>query len=47
MILPDKKAIEFINRAMDVLERENRIRKEIQEGSTLGIVTELLKWEKH
>lgn len=47
MILPDKKAIEFTNRAMDVLERENRIRKEIQEGSTLGTVTELLKWEKH
>lgn len=47
MILPDKKAIEFTNRAMDVLERENRIRKEIKEGSTLGTVTELLKWEKH
>ena len=47
MVLPGKKAIEFTNRAMDVLERENRIRKEIQEGSTLGTVTELLKWEKH
>jgi 3-hexulose-6-phosphate synthase/6-phospho-3-hexuloisomerase len=47
MIVPDKKAIEFSNRAMDVLERENRIRKEIKEGSTLGTVTELLKWEKH
>ena len=47
IVLPDKKAIEFTNRAMDVLERENRIRKEIQEGSTLGTVTELLKWEKH
>jgi 3-hexulose-6-phosphate synthase/6-phospho-3-hexuloisomerase len=46
MVLPDKKAIEFTNRAMDVLERENRIRKEIQEGGTLGQVTELLKWEK-
>lgn len=46
MVLPDKKAIEFTNRAMDVLERENRIRKEIKEGGTLGQVTELLKWEK-
>ena len=46
IILPDKKAVEFTNRAMDVLERENRIRKEIEEGGTLGKVTELLKWEK-
>jgi 3-hexulose-6-phosphate synthase/6-phospho-3-hexuloisomerase len=47
IILPDKKAVEFTNRAMDVLERENRIRKEIEEGGTLGKVTELLKWEKN
>ena len=46
IVLPNKKAVEFANRAMDVLERENRIRKEIQEGGTLGNVTELLKWEK-
>jgi len=46
IILPDRKAVEFTNRAMDVLERENRIRKEIEEGGTLGKVTELLKWEK-
>jgi len=46
VIIPNKKATEFTNRAMDVLERENRIRKEIQEGGTLGKVTELLKWEK-
>jgi len=46
MIIPNKKAVEFTNRAMDVLERENRIRKEIAEGGTLGKVTELLKWEK-
>jgi len=46
IILPNKKAAEFTNRAMDVLERENRIRKEIEEGGTLGKVTELLKWEK-
>lgn len=46
IIIPNKKALEFTNRAMDVLERENRIRKEIKEGGTLGKVTELLKWEK-
>ncbi|MDH4238548.1 MAG: orotidine 5'-phosphate decarboxylase [Phycisphaerae bacterium] len=46
IIIQNKKAVEFTNRAMDVLERENRIRKEIEEGGTLGKVTELLKWEK-
>ena len=46
IIIPNKRAAEFTNRAMDVLERENRIRKEIKEGGTLGKVTELLKWEK-
>ncbi len=46
MIIPQRDAVEFTNRAMDVLERENRIRKEIREGGTLGEVTELLKWEK-
>ncbi len=30
--------MEIANRAMDVLERENRLRKEIQEGSTLAKV---------
>ncbi|MFB0526039.1 MAG: 3-hexulose-6-phosphate synthase [bacterium] len=46
VIIPQKKAVEITNRAMDVLERENRIRKEIKEGGTLGKITELLKWEK-
>ena len=40
------KAIEIANRSMDVLEKENRVRKEIKEGSTLSQVTELLRWEK-
>ncbi len=44
--IPAQKAAEFVNRAMDVLERENRIRKEIREGGTLSQVMELLKWEK-
>lgn len=44
--LPGSIAAEYANRAMDVLERENRIRQEIKEGSTLSKVTELLRWEK-
>jgi 3-hexulose-6-phosphate synthase/6-phospho-3-hexuloisomerase len=44
--LPQAMATEYANRAMDVLEKENRIREEIKGGSTLSEVTELLKWEK-
>ncbi|MEA2082442.1 MAG: orotidine 5'-phosphate decarboxylase / HUMPS family protein [Elusimicrobiota bacterium] len=44
--IPKEKAAEFTNRAMDVLERENRIREEIKEGSTLASVAQLLMWEK-
>jgi len=46
VVIPSEKAVEYTNRAMDVLERENRIRKEIVEGSTLSSVMDLLKWEK-
>ncbi|HUW23018.1 MAG TPA: 3-hexulose-6-phosphate synthase [bacterium] len=46
VVIPQKRVVEITNRAMDVLERENRIRKEIKQGGTLGKVTELLKWEK-
>ncbi|MCD6232272.1 DUF561 domain-containing protein [Candidatus Aerophobetes bacterium] len=46
IVIPQNKAIEIANRAMDVLERENRIREEIEEGRTLSSVMELLKWEK-
>lgn len=46
VVIPQQKAAEIANRAMGVLEMENRIRKEIDEGSTLSRVTELLKWEK-
>jgi 3-hexulose-6-phosphate synthase/6-phospho-3-hexuloisomerase len=40
------RVVEIANRAMDVLEKENRIREEIKRGGTLSEVTELLKWEK-
>lgn len=46
VVIPQERIVEITNRAMDVLEKENRIRKEIKEGSTLSSVTELLKWEK-
>jgi 3-hexulose-6-phosphate synthase/6-phospho-3-hexuloisomerase len=46
VVLPRSMATEYANRSMDVLERENRIRQEIKEGSTLSKVTELLRWEK-
>lgn len=45
-VLPRRLAVEYANRAMDVLEKENRIREEIKEGRTLAEVTDLLRWEK-
>jgi len=44
--IPKGKVIEVANRAMDVLEHENRLREEIQRQGTLASVTELVKWEK-
>lgn len=46
VVIPFQKAAEIANRAMSVLEAENRLRREIDEGSTLAKITELLKWEK-
>jgi 3-hexulose-6-phosphate synthase/6-phospho-3-hexuloisomerase len=46
VVIPAQKVTEITNRAMNVLEAENRLRKEIDEGSTLAKVAELLKWEK-
>jgi len=47
MVLPRERAVEMANRAMDCLEKENRIRHEIDdEGRTLNEVVELYKWEK-
>jgi 3-hexulose-6-phosphate synthase/6-phospho-3-hexuloisomerase len=44
--LPAARAVEIANRAMDVLEKENRLRGEIRSGGTLAKITELIKWEK-
>jgi len=46
VLLPKERAAEYANRAMDVLEKENRIREEIIRGGTLSQVMELLRWEK-
>jgi 3-hexulose-6-phosphate synthase/6-phospho-3-hexuloisomerase len=45
--IPRAKAVEVVNRAMDVLEHENRLREEIRRKATLGSVAELHRWEKH
>jgi len=47
MVIPKTRAVEMANYAMDCLEKENRIRQEIESGkTTLGQVTHLLRWEK-
>ena len=44
--IPKEKVVEVTNRAMSILEQENRLRAEIDKGSTLARVIELLRWEK-
>ncbi len=45
MVVPKAAAMEMANRAIDVNERENRIREEIERGSTLGKTAYLAKWD--
>ncbi len=45
-IVPQAWAVEIANRAVERMEMENRVRKEIQDGSTLAKVADLYKWEK-
>lgn len=45
IVIPKEMAVEVANRALDVHERENRTREEIERGSTLSKVNELAKWE--
>ncbi|ADD08268.1 3-hexulose-6-phosphate synthase [Candidatus Aciduliprofundum boonei] len=44
-VVPREDAVEIANRALDVMEHENRIREEIKRGGTLSSVMELEKWE--
>ncbi len=46
VVIPKRKVVEIANRALSVLEMENRIREEIKRGSTLSQVLKLEKWEK-
>ena len=46
VVIPEEEALEVANRAVDVAERENRVREEIRRGSTLSSVQKLEKWEK-
>ncbi len=46
VVVPAEEAVEMANRALDVLERENRLRAEIRRGKTLSEVAYLKKWEK-
>ncbi len=46
VVVPKDIAQEIANRAVDVMEHENRIREEIKKGESLGKVLKLKKWEK-
>jgi 3-hexulose-6-phosphate synthase/6-phospho-3-hexuloisomerase len=46
VVVPRERAAEIANRALDVLEHENRVREEIRRGSTLGRVQKLERWER-
>ena len=46
IVIPQERAVEIANRAVDVAEREDRIREEIKRGGTLSKVQELEKWEQ-
>jgi len=45
VVVPKEEAQEIANRAIHVMERENRIREEIRRGGTLSSVLNLEKWE--
>jgi 3-hexulose-6-phosphate synthase/6-phospho-3-hexuloisomerase len=46
VVIPQEKVVEVANRAQAVVEREEREMAEIQGGSTLGEVSELMRWEQ-
>lgn len=46
VVLPAERAYEIARRALEIRKNEERIREEIQRGSTLAQVTHLEKWEK-
>ncbi len=46
VVIPRERAVEVANRAQHVVEREEREMAEIDRGSTLGKVSELMRWEQ-
>ena len=46
MCVPQERAVEIANRALATVEREDREIAEIEKGSTLADVSELMKWEQ-
>ncbi|HID25317.1 MAG TPA: bifunctional hexulose-6-phosphate synthase/ribonuclease regulator [Thermoplasmata archaeon] len=46
VVVPQERAQEIANRAVDVKEHEDRIREEIKRGGSLGTVLKVKKWEK-
>jgi len=46
VVIPQERVIEVANRAQTVVEREDREMTEIQQGRTLGEVSELMRWEQ-
>jgi 3-hexulose-6-phosphate synthase/6-phospho-3-hexuloisomerase len=46
IVIPKDRAVEVANRAQAVIEREGRELEEIDRGSTLGQVSELMRWEQ-
>jgi len=46
VVIPQERAVEVANRAQSVVEREDREMAEIEQGSTLGKVSELMRWEQ-
>jgi 3-hexulose-6-phosphate synthase/6-phospho-3-hexuloisomerase len=46
VVVPQERAYEIARRALEVRKNEERIREEIERGSTLSVVAELIKWEK-
>ncbi len=46
VVIPQRRALEIANRALYVKEKEDRVKKEIADGKTLGKILELGKWEK-
>ena len=46
LVLPRAQAVEYVNRALDVVESESRLRAEIERGASLASVARLDKWDR-